>query len=425
MSLRAHQAPTDDAIKFYQWKVSRDPDDFFNYDKLGAAYIRKGRETGDISYYDLAEKALKQSLELESSHREAISATVHLASVYFSEHRFKDALESARKALTFGTGDLSPYAIIGDALLEMGEYDQADAAYSKLKEDEHSPTSHQAVAYLQETRRSNLAFLKGDPEESIRQMRAAVETAVDSQMPKESVAWTQFTLGEELFQTGDLKGAEAADHDALMTYPGYHLALAGLAKARAAEGKLQEAIELYRKALAVIPMPAYAAALGDVYTRAGIHDQAKKQYDLVEFIAHLSALSKTVYNREVAMFYADHGLKLDEALEFARKELELRHDVYTWDCLAWVLYKNGRLTEASEAMSKALALETRDAVLFFHAGMIDLALGHEKEADEYLTRAIAINPHFHVLYASVAETKVRELSGRLAANGGAARINAH
>ena len=77
VGLRAQREPPDNAIRFYEWKISRDPGDFFNYDRLGAAYIRKGRETGDVNYYDLAEKALNKSLALESTHREAISATVH------------------------------------------------------------------------------------------------------------------------------------------------------------------------------------------------------------------------------------------------------------------------------------------------------------------------------------------------------------
>ena len=66
-------------------------------------------------------------------------------------------------------------------------------------------------------------------------MRKAVETAISSQMPKESIAWTQFTLGDELFQAGDLEKAATVAQDALSTYPGYHLALAGMAKIRAAQ----------------------------------------------------------------------------------------------------------------------------------------------------------------------------------------------
>jgi tetratricopeptide (TPR) repeat protein len=407
MALRAQDNPTDNAIKFYQWKISRDPGDFFNYDKLGAAYIHKGRETGDIAYYELAEKALNKSLALESTHREAISATVHIASVCFYEHRFKEALEYAQKSLTFGTGDVSPYATIGDSLLEMGEYDKASEAYSKLKEDEGSPVPHQGLEYLQATRRSSLAFLKGHTDESIRYMRKGVETAIGSQMPKESIAWTQFTLGEEYFQAGDLKNAELAEEDALTTYPGYHHALAELAKIRSAQGRFQDSIDGYRNALAVIPLPAYAAALGDVYMRAGRPAEAKKQYDLVEFIAYLSALSKTVYNRELAMFYADHSMKLKQSLELAQKELEVRRDIYTWDCLAWALYKNGRTAEAADAMAKALALGTQNALLFFHAGMIYLAFHDESKGKDYLTRSLAINPHFHILYSDVAERTLR------------------
>ena len=413
MGLYAQRSATDDIIRFYQWKISRDPDDFFNYDKLGTAYIRKARETGDIRYYDLAEKAVDRSLELESTHREAVSATLHLASVYFAEHKFKQALEYAQKSLSFGTGDLSPYAVLGDALVEIGEYDEAAAAYSKLDDDGQSIVPHQGLAYLAETRKANLEFLKGDVPGSIELMRKAVEGAIRSQMPKESVAWTQFMLGEELLQSGDLKNAAAAAQDALTTYPDYHLALAGLAKVRAAQGRLGDSADLYKRAMAIVPMPAYAAGLGDVYTKLGLPAEANKQYDLVEFIAHLNALSKTVYNRELAMFYADHSVKLGEALELAQRELEVRHDIYTWDCVAWALHKNGRNAEAADAISKALAQGTKDALLYFHAGMIYFALDDESKARDYLASVMAINPRFHVLYADMAERKLRQIEQHL------------
>ena len=408
-SLAAQDKSSDHIIQFYQWRIARDPDDYFNYDKLGVAYIQKGRETGDISYYELAEKSLRKSLDLESSHREALPATLHLASVYFAEHRFRDALDYAQKALTFGSGDISPYATIGDALLEMGEYDKASEAYSNLEESGSSPAPHRALVYLQESRSSNLEFLRGNPQGSIRHMRKAVETAVQTQMPKESIAWTQFTLGEEFFQTGDLTNAELAEQNALATYPGYHRALAALAKIYSAQGRFGDCIELYKKAIAAVPLPTYAASLGDVYTRLGRNQEAKKEYDLIEFIAHLSAIAKTVYNRDLALFYADHDMKLAEALELARKELEIRRDIYTWDCLAWASYKNGKTSEAAEAISRALSLGTKDSLLYFHAGMIYLGLRDATKAKDYLTRALAINAHFHVLYADVAEEKLRDI----------------
>ena len=67
---------------------------------------------------------------------------------------------------------------------------------------------------------------------------------------------------------------------------------------------------------------------------------------MVEFIGELNAINKVLYNRELALFYADHDMKLKDALALAQKELEVRHDVYTWDARAWTLYKNGKAKEA-------------------------------------------------------------------------------
>lgn len=77
--------------------------------------------------------------------------------------------------------------------------------------------------------------------------------------------------------------------------------------------------------------------------------------------------------------------------------------------LAWALYKNGRAREAQAAMTEALRLGTPDARLFFHAGMIHRALGEADRAREALARALALNPHFHVLQAGVAARALGEL----------------
>src|SRR5262249_21994925 len=217
--------------------------------------------------------------------------------------------------------------------------------------------------------------LKGDSAGAIAEMRRAVEVATGGNQPRENIAWAQFKLGGLLFQTGDLAAAGRAHQDALTTYPGYHRALAGLAQVRAAEARLPEAIDLYRRALEVIPLPEYAGSLGDVYAKLGRADDARKQYALVEYIGRLNALNKVLYNRELALFYLDHDLKLGEALDLARRELEVRGDVYTHDVLAWALYKNGRAAEAMGPMTEALRLGTRDPRLLFHAGLIHRGAG--------------------------------------------------
>ena len=116
-----------------------------------------------------------------------------------------------------------------------------------------------------------------------------------------------------------------------------------------------------------------------------------------------------LYNRELALFYADHDTKLGEALDLARRELEVRRDVYTHDVLAWALYKNGQAADAVAPMKEALRLGTEDARLFFHAGMIHRAAGERARARELLQRALTLNPRFHVLQAEIAERTLREI----------------
>jgi tetratricopeptide (TPR) repeat protein len=130
----------------------------------------------------------------------------------------------------------------------------------------------------------------------------------------------------------------------------------------------------------------------------------------VEYIGRLSALNQVVYNRELALFYADRGRRLPEAVDLARRELEVRRDIYTWDVLAWTLYQNGRAAEAATAMANALRLGTRDARLLFHAGMIHKALGDTDRARDYLGQALALNPRFHPLQADVASKALAELT---------------
>jgi tetratricopeptide (TPR) repeat protein len=191
--------------------------------------------------------------------------------------------------------------------------------------------------------------------------------------------------------------------------PGYPRAAAGLAQVRAAQGRDGEAVDLYRRALAAIPLPEYAAALGDVYTRMGRAADARRQYELVEYVARLDAARPALYNRELVYFYADHGLQLDRALVLAERELAARRDIGAHDALAWTLVQLDRPAEARVAMERALALGTRDARLFFHAGMIYRRLGDAGRARGYLAKALETNRHFHPLQAEIARRALVEL----------------
>ena len=150
-------------------------------------------------------------------------------------------------------------------------------------------------------------------------MKSAIAAALQTNVPRENLAWLYFELGERYFQAGDLENAELSYQSGITADPNHYRSLAGLAKVRAAQGKFDRSIQLYQRSLAIIPFPVYAAELGDVYKKMGRAAEAQQQYDLVEYIGHLSKLNEVLANRELALFYADRNIKLPDALVLAQK----------------------------------------------------------------------------------------------------------
>jgi tetratricopeptide (TPR) repeat protein len=392
---------SDQAIWRYQRLLQRHARDATGYYRLGDAYMQKARETGDMTYIDLAEKALQRCLEIAPDHS---GATRHLAYAMYMRHGFAEAAEQAQRAVALDPDDSHAYGILGDSYLEVGNYAAAAQAYQRMLQ-------LQADLYAY-SRLSGLKSLQGDPHGAIADLERAIQLGQAQGRPPESIAWAIWQLGNEHFALGNLAEAEVRYVDAFDIFPNYYRAVAGLAQLRAAQQRYPEAVELYHKAIAIVPLPEYAAALGDVYTRMGRRDEAQKHYHLVEYIGDLTTLNKVLYNRELAYFYADHDRQLPVALDLAQKELMVRKDIYAYDLLAWALYKSGRPDEALTVMTEALKLGTQDARLFYHAGMIYHRLGDREKARDYLRRALATNPYFHTRHVEVAERTLAELEQR-------------
>jgi tetratricopeptide (TPR) repeat protein len=389
---------SDRAIAQSQHRVRRSPNNSYAYFQLADAYIQKARASGEPAYFELAEQALRKSLNLNPAQS---GAHCHLAHVMAMRHDFAAAAVEAERAIAIDPSDVDAHGVLGDAFVETGRFEQAEKAYKKMITLKETLASY--------SRLSGLKSLRGDHEGAVSDLKKAIELGQEQNQPRESVAWAEWQLATDYFSQGNLPEAESYFQRALQTYPNYFRGLAGLAQVRAAERRYDEAIDLYQKAIGIIPLPEYIAALGDVYEKIGQADEARKQYQLVEYIGKLSAINQTLYNRELAYFYADHDIKLTEALELAKREQEYRQDIYAYDLLAWSLYKNGRPEQARQAIEKALGLGTKDAKLFYHAGMIYRALGANDKAAEFLSRAIDINAHFHPIFAENAAQTLMQI----------------
>lgn len=390
--------PVAEAIQAVQQRIKQNPHDAVSYTLLGNLYIRQARETGDISGYNRAEESLNRALELLPGYGPAGAS---LALVYYARHEFEYALDLSTQVYESDWRNTSARVIMGDAQLSLGNYSEAEEIYRTLEGNNDNPPVLARLANMEE--------LKGNQDEALRLIRRAAGLTLNSGNAKEDLAWYLLRVGDLYFNMGDIKNAGEYYEASLRVYENYHLALAGLGKVRAAEGNYEEAIAYYQRAVSIVPQPDFLAALGDIYMANGQQEEARIQYETVEAIGDLAALDLQVYNRQLANFYSEHDMKLNKALELALVELESRKDIYGYDAAAWAQYKNGNYAEAQSHIQQALALGTRDARLYYHAGMIALALGEETQAREYLEDALAINPYFSIAGSESARATLKEL----------------
>jgi tetratricopeptide (TPR) repeat protein len=354
---------------------------------LGLAYQQRARETGDPTYYKLSGKALERAAASGGPSPLIAQGRASLAN---TRHRFGLGLRLARQAIDLAPDNASAIGALGDALLNLGRYREAFAAYDRMALLAPGIASYTRVANARELLGHQAAATVAD--------RLALQA--DSTVP-ENVAWTTVQLGNTNFNMGRLGAAAASYRRALMRLPGYVHAEAGLARVEAARGRYPIAIARLRHVVQVLPLPAYVIMLGDVLHASGHERQARREYALVGAIERLFAANGVRTELQTAVFDLDHRRNVSDALARARIAYTSAPGIYSEDALAWGLFRTGGCEQARAHSARALRLGTRDALLVFHRAMIERCLG-APSARSWFRRALAINPHFSFLWAPVA-----------------------
>ncbi|MDX1984925.1 MAG: tetratricopeptide repeat protein [Bryobacteraceae bacterium] len=327
---------------------------------LAQAYVDRSRETADSSLVDRAGKLLDAALKLAPGHYESLQVQ---NAVDLMHHRFPTVAARARELVVRQPKDAVNFAVLGDALMEMGQYDDAAEAYQQMVNLRPDLMSFNRIGWFR--------FVTGDMEGAIEMMGRAVKAGRPGE---ESTAWCLTELGNLYLKAGRVADAGAVFQAALQHFAGSHAAHAGLGKVAEASGNQSAAVAAYRRAQSIVPMIEYAAALAALHTKDEKPQQAREQWKLIDTIATLERAYGQKANRQLGLIYADQNRNLPQALEAVRADLEVRKDVYTWDAYAWVLFRMGRVTEAAEALRNALKWNTPEPLFREHAAAIREAL---------------------------------------------------
>jgi tetratricopeptide (TPR) repeat protein len=389
--------PLGQSVGDLQRRLRADPGDWRGWARLGFAYLEEARVSDNPALYPKAEGAFGRSLDLEPA--DNFAALAGRGALANARHDFASGLDWGDQARSLNPSSPEVHAVVGDALLELGRYDEAFAAYQKMVDLAPGVASYTRASYALE--------LQGN----VAGARRALELALGEAIAPKDLAFAHHSLGELAWNTGEVEAARRHYEEAIRLDPDLVPARAGVARLHAATGEGEQAAAEWEDVVARAPLPEYVAELGTLHLVAGRPAEAEAQFDLLDVQRRLLEANGVKTGLELALFSADHGVSLSDGLRAAREEWRRRQSIHVADALAWQLHAHGADAEALALADEALRLGTRNALFHFHRGMIQRSLGNSAAARRDFEAALSINPHFSLLHAPAAAQVLAELRG--------------
>jgi len=374
-------------------QVQARPGDAGLLTQLGFAYQLRWRETSDPSYLPRSDAALRKALRVQARNPDAV---LGLGSLALIRHEFRQALAYGRRARPLLPGSGRPYGVIGDALIELGRYEEAFAAFQRMVTLRPGLASYARVAYARE--------LTGDPVGALAAMRLALDAAAGQREPS---AYALVEIAKLELGLGRTEAAATRVRSALRALPGYPAARLEVTRIEAARGRIERALPEARHAAEAIPTQEAVALYAELLDRVGRHAEARRQRSTIAVIDRLLASNGVQVDLESAVYRADYRIRPAETVRLARQARAARPSIYGDDALGWALARAGRCADALPLAERALRLGTKDPLLYFHRGYTAGCGGDRAAMQDWYQRALELNPEFSVRWAPVARAALR------------------
>ena len=174
------------------------------------------------------------------------------------------------------------------------------------------------------TRAAYLRELFGDVDGAYELMEMAFEATPPTET--EDRAWILSQMGHLRFIAGRTDEAETLLKQALSIFPGYHYALANLAKVRIVQKRYDEAVTLLHERYGAASHAENLYDLAEALHVAGRESEAHQDFAEFEKKSLAESARKDNSDRELIFYYADYAKDPAKALHIAEQEHEHRRD---------------------------------------------------------------------------------------------------
>jgi tetratricopeptide (TPR) repeat protein len=384
-----------DAVDALMEGAKNYPKDAFIQYWLGRAALQKGDNA-------LAEKSLRQAVELNPSRLEAAEELARIAAARGDMQLMEDVADK-----TITAAPRFPGGYIWRATVELN-HNAPDKAEDDLKTAMSvAPHSPQAFLLLGRIRFSQKRFPEGvalleqalqDDPNSLEAMHLLVEYELFQKHPDKAMARLNAQiekspknsgfydlLAQLQIQDKNLDQAVATAQKAMQMNPGDAEAVMLYTQLQVNRGQAANAINAWEQWLSAHPTDANALAI------VGTLDNAKAEAYYKKALQNDPKQSVAANNLAYRMLL--NGENVDVALTLAQTARQKTpNSPNTADTLAWAYYYKGTYAFARDLLEDAVKADTKNATMEYHLGMVYSKLKDKNNASIHLKKAVSLAP---------------------------------